>query len=234
MVEGFVFYGSFYEAISELDHEDQLAVYDAICRYGLFGEEPECNGIVKAMFKLVKPQIDANNKRREAGRKGGEATAKQNEAELKQTEAPCKQTEATCKQTEAKEKEKVKEKDKEKDIKDSCPAPSPEDAVPADVEAIPLNDGSEWRPTKEQYDEYVRLYPAVDVKQAFRSMRGWCTGNPKNRKTRTGVARFVTSWLSRDQDRTRAAPKAEPKKVMSEQRSYDYDALEAALLGRTS
>ena len=71
----------------------------------------------------------------------------------------------------------------------------------ADVEAIPLNDGSEWRPTISQYQEYVRLYPAVDVPGQFRAMRGWSLGNPNKRKTKTGINRFVTSWLSKEQNR---------------------------------
>lgn len=71
----------------------------------------------------------------------------------------------------------------------------------ADVEAIILNDGSEWRPSKALYAEYVRLYENVDIKQQFRAMRGWCISNPKKRKTKAGVKRFVNSWLAREQDK---------------------------------
>ena len=73
----------------------------------------------------------------------------------------------------------------------------------APVELIPLNDGSGWRPTLKEYDEYKRLYPSVDIDQEFRSMRGWCLSNPKNKKTQGGVKRFVNSWLSKRQDRAR-------------------------------
>ena len=71
----------------------------------------------------------------------------------------------------------------------------------ADVAAIPLNDGSEWLPDKKLYDEYVSLYPNVDVKQAFNSMRGWCMSNPTRRKTARGITKFVNTWLSKEQDR---------------------------------
>lgn len=71
----------------------------------------------------------------------------------------------------------------------------------ADVEAIPLNDGTEWNCPLDDYNEYVRLYPAVDVKQAFRDMRAWGLSNKEKRKTRRGVKRFVNSWLSKSQDR---------------------------------
>lgn len=71
----------------------------------------------------------------------------------------------------------------------------------ADVEALVLNDGSEWRPTEALFAEYVRLYPNVDVKQQFNVMRSWCLSNPKKRKTRRGITRFVNSWLAREQDK---------------------------------
>ena len=71
----------------------------------------------------------------------------------------------------------------------------------ADVAAIILNDGTEWKPTKALFEEYKRLYPNVDVKQQFNVMRGWCISNPSKRKTKKGVTRFVNSWLSREQDK---------------------------------
>ena len=71
----------------------------------------------------------------------------------------------------------------------------------ADVEAIILNDGSEWCPSKSLYAEYVRLYENVDIKQQFRAMRAWCISNPKKRKTKGGVTRFVNNWLMKEQDK---------------------------------
>ena len=71
----------------------------------------------------------------------------------------------------------------------------------ADVEALILNDGSEWRPTSALFAEYVRLYPNVDVKQQFNVMRGWCISNLQKRKTRRGITRFVNSWLAKEQDK---------------------------------
>lgn len=76
----------------------------------------------------------------------------------------------------------------------------------ADVEALILNDGSEWRPTVALFAEYTRLYQNVDVKQQFKVMRGWCISNPKKRKTKRGITRFVNSWLSREQDKSYRKP----------------------------
>lgn len=119
MSEGFIFYKSFADALENLPAEQYKTVVSAICKYALNGEEPsELDPICLTVFTLVKPQLDANAKRREAGRKGGEANTKQTgskpEANCKQTEANTKQNEANSKQTEAKEKVKDKVKVKEK------------------------------------------------------------------------------------------------------------------------
>lgn len=70
--ESFVFYKSFYDAIKELDLETQAVLYDAICRKALYDEEKELNGTAKIMYTLIKPQLDANNKRYLDGLKGKE------------------------------------------------------------------------------------------------------------------------------------------------------------------
>ena len=72
MRDSFVFYESFYLAISELSATQQGKIFQAICRYALYGEEPELKGASAAVFRLVKPQIDANNRRYENGKKGAE------------------------------------------------------------------------------------------------------------------------------------------------------------------
>lgn len=72
MRDSFVFYESFYLAISELSATQQGKTFQAICRYALYGEEPELKGASAAVFMLVKPQIDANNRRYENGKKGAE------------------------------------------------------------------------------------------------------------------------------------------------------------------
>ena len=71
--------------------------------------------------------------------------------------------------------------------------------------SMPLNDGTEHFIKKSELDEWKRLYPAVDVEQQLRNMRGWLMGNPKNRKTKAGINRFITSWLGKEQNRTRTA-----------------------------
>ena len=79
MRDSFVFYRSFAEALKALPEEEKNKAIDYIIAYALDDEEPEeLEGIAVAVFKLVKPQIDANNKRFENGCKGGAPTGNQN------------------------------------------------------------------------------------------------------------------------------------------------------------
>ena len=82
----------------------------------------------------------------------------------------------------------------------SCPELVETTSEPALI-TLPLNDGSEWPVTTDMVAEWSSLYPAVDVMQELRNMRGWCLSKPKNRKTPRGVRAFITTWLSKEQDR---------------------------------
>ena len=66
-----------------------------------------------------------------------------------------------------------------------------------------LNDGSYHYVSTGDFDMYAKLYPAVDLMQEFNKMVGWIDANPKNKKTKVGVKRFINSWLSRAQDSAR-------------------------------
>jgi predicted phage replisome organizer len=100
------------------------------------------------------------------------------------------------------DKSKSKSKSKSKDITigaKSKDSPPPEPAV---IDLI-LNDKSSYPITQSKIDEFKELYPAVDVMQELRKMKGWLIANPTNRKTKRGILRFVNSWLSREQDRSK-------------------------------
>lgn len=71
MCDSFIVYRSFYESIQEFDDKTRLAFYDALLKYGFDGIELPISGVAKAIFTAVKPQIDANAKRRANGNLGG-------------------------------------------------------------------------------------------------------------------------------------------------------------------
>ena len=61
--ESFIFYKSFYEASKFLENEEKWKLFDMICQYWLYGNEIEWEWASMWMFLLIKPQLDANNKR---------------------------------------------------------------------------------------------------------------------------------------------------------------------------
>ncbi len=63
--ESFVFYVSFREAIENLPDVNQLNAFKFIIWYWLFGVIPEAkvDPVAYAIFRMAKPQIDANNMR---------------------------------------------------------------------------------------------------------------------------------------------------------------------------
>ncbi len=69
------------------------------------------------------------------------------------------------------------------------------------VVELPLNDNTVYGVTREEVEEYESLYPAVDVRQELRNMRGWCSSHPERRKTKSGIRKFINSWLARAQDK---------------------------------
>lgn len=96
------------------------------------------------------------------------------------------------------------------------------------VITMPLNTGIEYPITAAQVTEWSELFPAVDVMQQLRAMRAWLLSNPKKRKTKAGIARFVTSWLSRDQDRGGSRSAQQPRQGMSRQEALEARNRQAA------
>lgn len=106
MADGVVFLPSFHEAIKDLPDAERLGVYDAVIRYGLYGEIIEMPPVVKSMFALIKPVIDSSQRRYRAakanGSKGGRPRKNQAENQLEN-------------QIQNQDKEKDSERDSERD-----------------------------------------------------------------------------------------------------------------------
>ena len=96
---------------------------------------------------------------------------------------------------------------------------------------LPLNTGEMFDVTMDYVAEKKALYPAVDVEQELRKMRGWLDDNPVNRKTSRGIKRFINGWLTRAQDRSpRAGRKPVTRFDNFRSRDEDWSAIESALL----
>lgn len=209
--KSFIMLPSYFEALRTLEDGDRLTMYDAVMSYVFEGREPELQGVLQSLFTLLRPNIDSSIRKYQAnvenGRRGGRP--RKHTPRGDHPEKPGRNpTETQRKPNQNPEKTQPKpsknlewewEWESEKDSKDICTEPQC-DSVPPVVE-LPLNDGSHFDIFQGQVDEWQTLYPAVDVPQALRSMRGWLLANPKKRKTKAGVLRFVTAWLSREQDK---------------------------------
>jgi hypothetical protein len=94
------------------------------------------------------------------------------------------------------------------------PVPEPEKktlastavAVPAArgklVCTLPLNTG-EQEIFESDVQQWIPLYPAVDVRQELRNIKGWLLGSPHRRKTKGGINKFINAWFARSQNEPR-------------------------------
>jgi len=116
---------------------------------------------------------------------------------------------------------------REESYDSSCPEQSwiaagpPPNNLPCII-SLPLNTGEEHPVTQNDVNQWQELYPAVDVMQALRNMRGWLIANQQRRKTKSGIKRFVSSWLAKDQDRggslyARASPQTYRRPIATTQ-----------------
>lgn len=126
--------------------------------------------------------------------------------EPRNTEPRSKNTEPRISETETE-----RETDTEGETKKEDGSELLTEASELPVETIPLNDGTDYPVYRREADEYARLYPAVDVVQELRKMRGWCMAHPARRKTRRGVKGFINTWLSREQDKGRGREESPPE-----------------------
>lgn len=78
----------------------------------------------------------------------------------------------------------------------------------------------EFSVTQVDVDEWQESFPGVDVLQALKVCLQWNRDNPKRRKTPSGIRRHITSWLTREQDRSRAAPAPSPLSLPGNRQPY--------------
>lgn len=102
----FTFYASFEEAINDIeqsDKETQLMLYRAICRYGLYKEDPKLTGIAKIVWRIIEPILQKQWKLYYNGKNGGAPTGNTNASKT------------TKKQPKNNQTSLLKDKDKDKD-----------------------------------------------------------------------------------------------------------------------
>lgn len=233
MRDSVVFYRSFYEAIKNLPDEEQVKAYTAIMEYALNGVDTKPDGTAAAIFLLVKPQIDANNKRYENGKKPKrKRTESEEEARTKQNRS---ENEAKQKQDKSKEEANVNVNVKENvNVNDNVLNTS-DASVSSPKEKngfkMLLKGGEEYLIDQSEVEIYKELFPEVDVEQQIRFMCSWCMENPSKRKTKRGIGRFINGWLTKEAQEVSEKAKPKGKNLNNfERRRYDMDDLEERLL----
>jgi len=77
------------------------------------------------------------------------------------------------------------------------------DAMEKEIFAeLPLLNNQFYKIYNEDVSHYKEQFPAIDVEQEIRNAIAWTEANPKNRKKQG--KRFLTNWLLRKQERSRA------------------------------
>ena len=114
---------------------------------------------------------------------------------------------------EGKGKGREKEKEKEKEEKEVARRDEKKSAIPKKTTPLPppenyfceiplVGKGEKlFYVTMPMIDEWQQSYPGVDVKQAIREIRAWNVANPTRRKTSSGIARHIVTWLQHEQNR---------------------------------
>jgi len=113
-------------------------------------------------------------------------------------------------------------KEEEVTIVTSCPEvpPAPSEPTPAPLAVIEVPLVAKYGSfgiTQPMIDDWQTDYPGVDVVIELRKLRQWNISNPKQRKTKSGILKHITSWLGRAQDNCAQArlPPNRPDQPMS-------------------
>lgn len=93
---------------------------------------------------------------------------------------------------------RLRQRQKEEENSNEFPSSGSND-VSEPVISLVLKTGEEYLVRQAQVEQWKELYPSVDVVQELRLMKGWTDANPQKRKTKSGIVKFITGWLAREQ-----------------------------------
>ncbi len=95
----------------------------------------------------------------------------------------------------------IDSKRQQKQENDSNCEQNQSEQVEPPVITLLLNTGEEYGISQSNVYEWSELYPAVDIMQCLRNMKGWLLANKSKRKTIRGINKFIITWLQKEQDR---------------------------------
>ena len=175
--DSFIIYRSFYIGLQALKSKDRLQLYDAIFEYGLNSTEIDLKPLPKAMFLMIKPQLQANHRKFLNGSKGGRPINPESQRQQNQH-----------KESEAKQNQ---------DITIIEPNVNVNDNENDNAKCRILKSGKEIRLDNFFMDELNKTYPSINIDNELQKMRTWLIANPEKQKTAKGTPRFIANWLGK-------------------------------------
>ena len=172
----FTFYESFASALARIKSKTaRCDAYDAICKYALYGREPDMDSLPDAAaiaFDLIRPTLDTSARKSANGKAGGKKqTASKPEANAKQT---------VSEKEGENEVEVENEVENEKEVENECSIPlsSPKKATSFDRfwEAYPKKVGKELA-RKSFSRVHVPLETLLDAIEKQKASAQWQTEN---------------------------------------------------------
>ena len=209
--DSFVLYTRFYDTFKELTDEQAGQLIKCIFEY-VNDMNPEPSGLIKIAFIPIKQQLkddlvkwkEEKLKRSEAGKKGMASRYNNVKEELTNdnnvSSVITKDKSVKSVITNLTDNVNVNVNDNVLNNNNIITNNTITNNIIISIE-LPLNDNSMYAISEEKVDQWQQVYQAIDVKNELEKMKCWLNANPKNRKTRKGIERFIVAWLSRSQDK---------------------------------
>ena len=205
--QSFVLYVDYGQHLECMGDEEAGQLFKALFSYAESGKMPALSPVAGMAFSFIKAQLDRDAARYEAVCEKNRDNAKRRwgKQPMPDDATVCDRIPADatgCEPMPVDAKHADNDLDPDNDpgheISSSC-AELASGSSP--IISLLLNDGSQHYIYAPSVDEWRELYPAVDIMQELRNMKGWLNANPTKRKTKRGIGKFVNSWLAREQDK---------------------------------
>lgn len=208
-IEYFCCYHDYHKKLARLSDQEVGRLFRALLLYSATGSSPELAGRESIAFDFIAAEIDRAKQhyeeRRQLNFENGKRGGRPKNPPLSEKAM------GFLKSEKSQEEEEEKEEEERKGIH-TAPAI-----------ALPLKGGREYAVFPQQCQEWAGLYPAVNILQQLRHMRGWLLANPARQKAKAGVQKFITGWLAREQNASAEEP-------FRRQGSYDIQEVNAMSL----
>lgn len=212
--KSFVLYSEYKQYLEELTDSNCGKLIKAVFEYVDTKTMPDFKGTLKVVFMMICSQLDRDaekystviEKRREAGKLGGRPKKTEEEKQKKQKvfsekQKKAKKADNVDVDVYVYDNDDVNE-DVDDDVINYCSElETTSEPTEPSIIFLTLNDNSKYEIFNKDVIEWQELYPSVDIMQELRKMKGWLNANPKKRKTKLGIQRFINNWLSREQDK---------------------------------